>query len=307
MQAAFRIDRSISADRRRIIADPPAKVQQVAASTVEQILSPHGRRQLRWVFAVAAFPVATLLRIFLNPVLPPGLPFITYYPMVMLIAYVAGRWPAIIATGLAAFAATYLFVEPIGSFEMDLPNGLAIGLFLVISATTIVIFRQIETLQRRIGIALAQSETVAAESAKSADEATASRQRLDAIFRQLPVGIIEMDLNGIVLLGNERVRAMLGQPIEEIIGSPLSAHFHIGDRAGLTHAFEHLVMGERSITLPIRPASVGLPQLLLHVTLARDGKGSPQSVLAVIEQTADRSPDSVLGMPPKSWLRRPGG
>ncbi len=275
-------------------------------STPEQPPWSQGRRQLRWVFAVAAFPVATLLRILLNPVLPPGLPFITYYPMVMLIAYVAGRWPAIIATGLAAFSAIYLFVEPVGSFRMDLPNALSIGLFLAISATTIVIFGQIETLQHRIGIALAQSETVAAERAAIVEQATASQQRLDAIFRQLPVGIVEMELQGIVLLANERVRGMLGQPIEDIIGTPFSAHFHIGDRTGLTHAFEHLILGERSISLPMRPAAVGLSQLLLHVTLARDGNGKPQSVLAVIEQTADQSPGSVLGMPTKSWLRRPG-
>jgi PAS domain-containing protein len=276
-----------------------------SVTNTDQDMAAFKRRQLRWIIVIAGFPVATLLRMAVAPFLPPGLPFITYFPLVLLVAVVGGKWPAIVATLLSAISALYLFIEPIGSIVPTGPKILVVVLFIVVSGATIAVIERMAQLQRRAAGALAASVKIAADHAAMAEQATASRQRLDVIFQQLPVGIIEIDLHGSVLLANNLVASLLNRPIETIIGSQLADYLHIADRADLADTIVQLVKGERSISQPLRPVAVGLPPLVLHMTLARDGKGTPQSVLAKLEEASVDPRDKLLGSPARPWLRRP--
>ena len=258
------------------------------------------------MLVIAGFPVATLLRIALDPLLPPGLPFITYFPLVLLVAFIAGKWPAIVTTIMAALAAAYLFISPVGSYLLAPSELVIIGFFLVFSFATIAVIERMAMLQRRVEAALAASVKIAADHAVMAELATSSRQRLDVIFQQLPVGIIEIDLDGTTLLANAHVQTLLNRPIDEVIGTPLAQHLHIADRADLADAIKQLVKGERNISQPLRPVAVGLPPLILHMTLGCDGKGAPQSVLATVELSSDDPRDTLLGIPARPWLRRQG-
>ena len=48
-----------------------------------------------YAFGMGAYALAFGLRWYLDPILPRGLPFITFLPAVLLVAYFAGRGPAI--------------------------------------------------------------------------------------------------------------------------------------------------------------------------------------------------------------------
>jgi PAS domain S-box-containing protein len=75
------------------------------------------RRPWRYLLAVAAVAVAAAFQLGF-PALFAG-PFILYYPAVALSAAVGGLGPGLLATGLVLPLASYLVLEPVGSFVVD--------------------------------------------------------------------------------------------------------------------------------------------------------------------------------------------
>lgn len=63
-----------------------------------------------YVFALIAFVIAFMVRWWLNDMLPPGFPFITFFPAVVLIAFVFGRYPGILSAICAAVASWHYFL-----------------------------------------------------------------------------------------------------------------------------------------------------------------------------------------------------
>ena len=61
---------------------------------------------------MAATGLAALLRVAFDPLLGRDLPFLTFYPAVMVSAWLGGFWPGIVTTLLAATIADYLCCHP---------------------------------------------------------------------------------------------------------------------------------------------------------------------------------------------------
>ena len=76
----------------------------IAPSPAEQSWQP-------WAIALAALAAATLLRMLIEPVLGPGLQFLTYFPAVFVTAAFAGFYPAILVTVLSAGLAQAFFSQ----------------------------------------------------------------------------------------------------------------------------------------------------------------------------------------------------
>jgi hypothetical protein len=66
-------------------------------------------RLRRYAFALITVAVATLMRAALGKLLGPNLPFIVFYPVIWLVAWMAGLGPAFFAVLLSAVSAHYLF------------------------------------------------------------------------------------------------------------------------------------------------------------------------------------------------------
>ncbi len=98
-----------------------------------------GRPVLGYLFAFATFGLALLLRVKLIGVLPPGLPFITFLPAILLIAFLAGRGPAILASIVSGLTAWYLFISPTNSFVMTPQIALALLFFWGVVAIAVTI------------------------------------------------------------------------------------------------------------------------------------------------------------------------
>src|ERR1043165_738613 len=87
---------------------------------------------MAWVWAGALVTVAFLIRLSLQPVLGGGLAYSTFLPVVILIAYAVGRWPAIVSALVCANLALFCFVEP--TFTLKLPADAMTGyLFFLVS------------------------------------------------------------------------------------------------------------------------------------------------------------------------------
>src|SRR5258705_4038769 len=81
---------------------------------------PETRRAQLIAFGVAILtPALTLLlRLVLWPVLGDAVPFMGFFPAVIIVAYFGGLWPGILAVLLSTFAAYYFILEPRYSFTI---------------------------------------------------------------------------------------------------------------------------------------------------------------------------------------------
>lgn len=71
----------------------------------------------RYALAVALFGVALLLRYAFDPALPPGFPFLTFFPAVIGATFFAGRGPGIVCAVLSGLAAWYWYIPPATGFQ----------------------------------------------------------------------------------------------------------------------------------------------------------------------------------------------
>src|SRR5258706_4024121 len=129
--------------------------------------------------AVVAVAVSLLLRWILWPVFGDAVPFMGFFPAVMIAAYFGGVWPGMVATLLGAAAACYFLLEPRFSFAIADTAGLAgLVLFLMTSAMICILSEAMYRAQRRI---LAQERQGAEEALRETEER----------FRQLAENIHE--------------------------------------------------------------------------------------------------------------------
>ena len=101
-------------------------------------------------FAICAFVAALLLRLWLDPVLPPGFPYLTFFPAVIFTAFLCGV-RAGAAVAVASFlAAWWFFIPPAYSFDLTGTTLLALGFFAAIAAVDILLIHAMTAALRRV-------------------------------------------------------------------------------------------------------------------------------------------------------------
>ncbi|PZO83079.1 MAG: ATPase, partial [Micavibrio aeruginosavorus] len=89
---------------------------------------------LKYGVAVGSFIVATLLRFAVDPYLPPGFPFLTFFPAVILTGFLAGTGAGTVCAVLSTLAAWYWFIEPFNTFGLGYQSFVAILFFVTVAA-----------------------------------------------------------------------------------------------------------------------------------------------------------------------------
>ena len=121
-----------------------------------------GNQSLKYVIlAVFAVLIALLIRWPLWPIWGTDFPYITFFPVVMLMAYRGGLLPGLLATTLSAVAAWTLFLIQPGPPTTLFPNVSAMALFILVG----VIVSWLSEAQRR-AVAWAKGEAVTARIAE---------------------------------------------------------------------------------------------------------------------------------------------
>src|ERR1700758_4920591 len=82
-------------------------------------------RLLAYSVAVLAPAASLLVRWPLWPVLGDAVPHMTFFPAVMIAAYLGGFWPGLLATLLSAAAANYFLTRQLSSFQVTSVNDVA--------------------------------------------------------------------------------------------------------------------------------------------------------------------------------------
>ncbi len=177
-------------------------------------------------YVVAALIVAAFLlaRLTLQPWLGTSVPYLQFFPAIMLVAWLVGLGPGLLAVALSALAAVYFFLAPVHSFAIaTLAERVSLPLFAGVAIAVVLLT---ESLRR--------SERASREAAATA---TARARELDAVFDAIPDGVWVGRDNRISHINSAAV-AMLGAASAEDL---------------------HLEVPELAARLDVRSAATGRP------------------------------------------------
>ena len=162
----------------------------------------------RYGVALAVFGGAVLFRYAFQDSLGLKVPFLQFFPAIMLAAWYGGFGPGILTTALSTVAAMYFLLPPSGIGVTDSTDQLSLAIFIV---TGLVISRLNHQLHQ------AQNEhrgALAIASARTAE--------LEAVLDTTLDGIIVINAKGTIDAFNRGAQDMFGYPASEVLGRNVS-------------------------------------------------------------------------------------
>ena len=115
-----------------------------------------------WGLALVSFLVAFGVRNALADALPPGFPFLTFFPAVILTTFLGGLWPGIAVAVVSGLAAWWFFIPPARTFVLDGPVLLALGFYVFVVAVDIAIIHKMTQALERLRDERHRSQRLAA-------------------------------------------------------------------------------------------------------------------------------------------------
>lgn len=92
-----------------------------------------------YTLAVIAALVAYGIRVWIDPFLPPGFPYLTFFPAVIITAFFCGLGPGIACAVLSGLIAWYFFIPEFYSFAINTQGVVALGLYVFVVTVDIVL------------------------------------------------------------------------------------------------------------------------------------------------------------------------
>jgi two-component system CheB/CheR fusion protein len=201
--------------------------------------------------AVAAVILATLLRKLLDPVLEDTAPFTAYFVAIILTAWYGGLGPSLVALISGALLATYLFIEPRGSFLIhDLEHQVSLGLFIFVGVVAAWLSELRHASRRRTESARAElADANRGLQKEIADRQQAeqwlleSERRFRGYFEQGLVGMVILSEKRDLLEVNQRFCRLLGYSEEELATKRWPDLTHPDDLAAEDAQFQKMLHG----------------------------------------------------------------
>ncbi|HEY1304137.1 MAG TPA: PAS domain S-box protein [Vicinamibacterales bacterium] len=158
----------------------------------------------RYGIAVGAAVVAALVRLALERAWGAHLPFITFFPAIMVSAWLGGFGPGLVTTAVSATTAFYFWLVPVRSFWISEPTD---WLGLVVFVSVGIVISAMNEVWRRGLFALAESEQRLAVTLASIGDAVLTTNNHGRITR----------MNGVAeTLTGWRAADAIGRPLEEV-------------------------------------------------------------------------------------------
>ncbi|QLF69163.1 DUF4118 domain-containing protein [Peteryoungia desertarenae] len=85
--------------------------------------------------ALVIFLIALVLRFWIDPYLPPGFPYLTFFPAVVICGFVLGVGPGTLVAVLSGLASWYYFIPPHNQFDFSPGTMVAMGLYVFVIFT----------------------------------------------------------------------------------------------------------------------------------------------------------------------------
>ena len=161
-----------------------------------------------YALAVLTVAGALVLRSWLSPWLGVGVPYLPFFPAILLTSWYGGFGPGVLATVLSALAAMYFVLAPDGLAITGVAEAISISLFLLTSL-------DIAWLNGRLRRAETAHRLIAAEAIRRAE-------RLAAVFNTAVDGIIVIDQRGLIEAFNPGAERLFGYTEDEVRGRNVS-------------------------------------------------------------------------------------
>jgi PAS domain S-box-containing protein len=147
-----------------------------------------------FAFAGTMVVVATVLRFAADPWLGRSVPYLLFYPAIVIAAAYGGFWPGALATGLSGIVAVVFYLEPIHRLTLTgYGDTLAFALFVVNGA----LISRVSEIARR---------------------GTFSQQQLAAIVQSSDDAIVAKDLDAVITSWNGGAERIFGYSAAEAVG-----------------------------------------------------------------------------------------
>lgn len=195
----------------------------------------------RWAFALSLFLAAFGLRLLIDSRLPPGFPYLTFFPAVIVATLISGLWPGIVCAALGGIASWYFFIAPVNSFGLTPGALLALAFYTFIVAVDILIIHTISVTTRT----LVRQRQALAQLAASKEKENIQLLEQDVLQKQLSAELVHRLKNQLTLVQaivNQTTRSG-GEP--EAMYTVLRAR--IGVLAGAHDLLVHGVAGVASV------------------------------------------------------------
>lgn len=109
-----------------------------------------GHRPIIGLLATLAICVgAWLLRIVADPLLPPGFPFVTFFPAVIITSFLFGVRLGLLSAVLCGLIAWYFFLLPVNSFQLE-GAGVALAFYVFVVGTDLLLVHGMQTANRQL-------------------------------------------------------------------------------------------------------------------------------------------------------------
>jgi two-component sensor histidine kinase len=112
------------------------------------------------LFALGAWAAASALRYVLDPLFPPGFPYLTYFPAVVLVAYFAGLRPAVLTAVLSGLTAWWFWIGAPG-FDFGSATLLALAFYVFVVAVDIFFIVGMDGASRRLAAEVERNAALA--------------------------------------------------------------------------------------------------------------------------------------------------
>jgi len=236
----------------------------------------HGLRLRRnptvgYGIAVAIVVVATLVRGLVGDQVVEGLPFITYYPAIIIATLAGGLWPGILAIGLSSTAAVYFFLPPLFGPDLNQREAISLLLFIFMAGINVAIVALLDAAVERI---------------------MAQVQNVRVLFEAAPTGIVVVDGRGLIKLVNGSVEKQFGYNRLDLIGKTVEMLVPVAQTA------EHRAAREEFLQKPeVRTMGAGRDlsgrrkdgsEFPVEIALNPVGRNGRTAVLATVIDISDR-------------------
>jgi len=104
---------------------------------LEQLPLLGDRRALAYSVALALSAIAWWIRWTLDPAFPPGFPYLTFFPAVIISSFLFGRGPGTLSAIVCGLLAWYFFIPPANSFDFEPRTLVALGFYAGVVAVDI--------------------------------------------------------------------------------------------------------------------------------------------------------------------------
>lgn len=162
--------------------------------------------------AVVAVAVAVFVRWIFGGQVIEGIPFITYYPAIIVATLIGGLWPGVLALILSAMTAWYFFLLPIFGWELSQREAVSLLLFVAIGGIDVALITLLNA---------------------AVDRVLAQEQNVRVLIESAPNGILMVDERGAIKLVNVSMEKLFGYQRSELLGKNIE--ILVPDRLRDTH------------------------------------------------------------------------